>query len=663
MIKRSKRLSHKILAVVVATLCIVSAISLGFSSWSITYPDSIQANLQLVVNDVTGKFVQFKDVSLSNKTIRFDASDDKKGNVTIGNDEKTEQLSCEIVGTLGKYSTFKEINVSISADSHYEQEWKQLYQKGYFEIPKFISLSRYSDIEDNGESVTTFWTTAYDSKTDERSFCIRSTFSWGQFFNYKNPCDFFDSNDNNGIKKGNEYSFQEKKAILNELKLLDGSKFVVTLSSKPFKYETYVTYDKDGDLTKIKLLDNIIDDGILHFPDVPADTDSPIGGTFNGWKLSNGKEVSTTTYEANSTTNIDLDFFNDTNKIYIIATWRYDIDIPATKMTVELLDSAGAVVATADTENNTLVNYSLGSDEGTLTIRASFTPHNASKQEINVEQKDTHDGLIVTIKELNIELKNNKDADITTTIIVNSASNDRLKVEFSITVKEKSCILPTTRILMSDGTYKSAKDIVANDKILVMNHETGNLESAPIFYNFHYEKKLNVITSLRFSNDIVVDISGNHGFFDVNENKYVYLNETNAKYFIGHSFISCYDKQLSKTTLLSVSVREEWTDLYCPVSVFHLNYFVEDLLSMPGGIDGCFNIFDYDDNLKYDVDDYNDSISKYGLMQYEECEKFIPRFVFDSLPMKYMNVAIGKGLLTMETLKEYMEHFYSIMNE
>ncbi len=503
MIKRSKRLSHKILAVVVATLCIVSAISLGFSSWSITYPDSIQANLQLVVNDVTGKFVQFKDVSLSNKTIRFDASDDKKGNVTIGNDEKTEQLSCEIVGTLGKYSTFKEINVSISADSHYEQEWKQLYQKGYFEIPKFISLSRYSDIEDNGESVTTFWTTAYDSKTDERSFCIRSTFSWGQFFNYKNPCDFFDSNDNNGIKKGNEYSFQEKKAILNELKLLDGSKFVVTLSSKPFKYETYVTYDKNGDLTKIKLLDNIIDDGILHFPDVPADTDSPIGGTFNGWKLSNGKEVSTTTYEANSTTNIDLDFFNDTNKIYIIATWRYDIDIPATKMTVELLDSAGAVVATADTENNTLVNYSLGSDEGTLTIRASFTPHNASKQEINVEQKDTHDGLIVTIKELNIELKNNKDADITTTIIVNSASNDRLKVEFSITVKEKSCILPTTRILMSDGTYKSAKDIVANDKILVMNHETGNLESAPIFYNFHYEKKLNVITSLRFSNDIV----------------------------------------------------------------------------------------------------------------------------------------------------------------
>ena len=31
-----------------------------------------------------------------------------------------------------------------------------------------------------------------------------------------------------------------------------------------------------------------------------------------------------------------------------------------------------------------------------------------------------------------------------------------------------------------------------------------------------------------------------------------------------------------------------------------MNYFIDGLFSMPGGIDGLFNYFEYDSTLKYD---------------------------------------------------------------
>ena len=47
-------------------------------------------------------------------------------------------------------------------------------------------------------------------------------------------------------------------------------------------------------------------------------------------------------------------------------------------------------------------------------------------------------------------------------------------------------------------------------------------------------------------------------------------------------------------------VTEEVTGCFSFPTEYHLNFFADEFLSMPGGIQGMFNFFDYDQNLKYD---------------------------------------------------------------
>ncbi len=229
----------------------------------------------------------------------------------------------------------------------------------------------------------------------------------------------------------------------------------------------------------------------------------------------------------------------------------------------------------------------------------------------------------------------------------------------TITLEKDSCILPDSLILMADCSFTPACFIRPGDLILCVNHETGKIETATVLFNFTYEKTLCTIVSLEFE-DEKVEISGKHGFFDTTLNKYVYLSKENVSKFVGHSFISFDGKEISAKKLTGYSIRQEITKLYCPVTIFHLDYFVGSLLSMPGGIDGCFNIFDYGKDLKFDREKRQADIKKYGLLSYKEVKEFIPYEIFSALPRKYRKVAIGKGRLTKDRLEYYRKHFYSL---
>ncbi len=223
----------------------------------------------------------------------------------------------------------------------------------------------------------------------------------------------------------------------------------------------------------------------------------------------------------------------------------------------------------------------------------------------------------------------------------------------------KSCILPDTLVLMADHSYRKAEKIKPGDLVLGFNHERGTIEAMPILFNFIYEEKLVTLSELDFEGEKTT-ISGDHGFFDLDLDRYVYLNDENADNYIGHRFASWNGIGITAKKLTGYSLRKEITKLYCPVTVFHLDYFVGTLLSMPGGIEGCFNIFEYGKSRKYDEEKKNADIAKYGLLSYSEVREYIPEIIFDSLPRKYRKVAIGKGMLTKETLEYYRIHFYSL---
>lgn len=224
---------------------------------------------------------------------------------------------------------------------------------------------------------------------------------------------------------------------------------------------------------------------------------------------------------------------------------------------------------------------------------------------------------------------------------------------------DPGCLLPDTLITMADGSTKYVKDIVSGDMVKVFNHETGIIDVAPVVFNDSEPFRKCVVINLKFSNNKNVGVVSEHGFFDIDLNKYVYFTETNYLDFVGHNFYSIDSNgNASVVALLEAHIEQKYTKVYSPVSSWHLNYFTENILSMPGGISGLFNIFEYDENLKYDEELMEADIDKYGLFTYDDFKDLISYEFYSHFPVPYLKVSIGKGLISYSDIM-YLIRRYS----
>lgn len=217
------------------------------------------------------------------------------------------------------------------------------------------------------------------------------------------------------------------------------------------------------------------------------------------------------------------------------------------------------------------------------------------------------------------------------------------------------CVTPDTLITLADGTQVRVDALTGEEELLVWNMETGKLDSAPImFVDSDPEAEVNII-ELVFSDGTAVNVIYEHGFWDYDLNKYVYLDE-NASDYIGHTFAKQNSDALEKVQLVDVNITTESTMAYSPVTVGHLCYFVNGMLSMPGGVGGLFNIFDIDpETMTYDLEAMERDIAEYGLFTYEEMAELVPELpesMFDAAGGKYLKISIGKGNLTAEELEQ-----------
>ena len=213
-----------------------------------------------------------------------------------------------------------------------------------------------------------------------------------------------------------------------------------------------------------------------------------------------------------------------------------------------------------------------------------------------------------------------------------------------------ACLVESSMIKMADGTLKPVEQVKAGDVLLVLDHETGNISSSRVLFNDSEPKDNYLVLNLYFSNGSTVKIVDEHGFFDLDLMKYVYITDENYSNYIGHQFYGVD----GNVTLVSAYLTEEVVELYSPVTEVTLNYFVEGLLSMPGGIEGMFNIFDYDSELKFDK---QNDIDTYGLLDYEYFEDMIPYDIYVVFNGKYLNIAMQKGILTEQKLSQYIERY------
>lgn len=220
------------------------------------------------------------------------------------------------------------------------------------------------------------------------------------------------------------------------------------------------------------------------------------------------------------------------------------------------------------------------------------------------------------------------------------------------------CIASGTMITLADGSQIPIEELTAEHKLRVFNHETGKYVSANILFieddGYDYYNVINC----EFSNGKRVKLIYEHGLFDLTTNRYEYITEENYAQFIGHEFAVESENGYGRTTLTKAYITNEYTGCYELPSEWHMNYFIDGMFSMPGGITGLFNFFEFDENLAYDEEKMEQDIALYGLFTYEEFKDYMSEELYNSIfPIKYLKISIGKGLVTMEGIEYIIERY------
>jgi|GEM_PF-2168117 len=239
--------------------------------------------------------------------------------------------------------------------------------------------------------------------------------------------------------------------------------------------------------------------------------------------------------------------------------------------------------------------------------------------------------------------------------------------DVTITVKSEAassgCVTGDTLITLADGSQKRVDQLTGEEMLLVWNLETGAYDAAPmVFIDSDPQADYNVMHAC-FSDGSEVKIVSEHGFFDLDLGKYVYINEETMSDYIGHRFVKQADLDENEwdiVTLEDVWAQTENVKVYSPTTAVHLGYYTNGMLSMPGGIAGMFNIFDVDTaTMTYDAEKMAADIEQYGLFTYEDFADIIPENAYYAFNGAWLKVAIEKGNITWDYI-EYLAERYSV---
>lgn len=375
---------------------------------------------------------------------------------------------------------------------------------------------------------------------------------------------------------------------------------------------------------------------------------------------------------------------------------EYNITWSSTNGTVASVDQNGLINALNTGTSTIYATLNPGGKTASLTINVDsnirLSNFSVSKDSITIDSGDSATGsetISITIEPSNAKPNfeiSTTNSNITTSLIerstgifeltincaeitrdgysgrVDVVSNNGVNgttLQKSIDVNAKQCIVEGTLITMYDGSYKNVEDIKAGDIVKVFNHETGKVENSEVIFNDFEELSFYNVIELIFDNGNIVEVVGEHGFFDVELNKYVYIDQYNFDEYIGHKFVT-FDGDNNKQVIYleSASVLKKQVRVYSPITYKTFNYFTNDILSLPGGITGLVNIFEYDvQNLKYDTNKKNLDIEKYGLLSYEDFNGLIDRYVYEAFNGKYLSVSLGKGLLNWNDIRYYISRY------
>ncbi len=373
-----------------------------------------------------------------------------------------------------------------------------------------------------------------------------------------------------------------------------------------------VALNPNGGTCSVGAVDAIEQDGGYVYGELPTPTRT--GYTFLGW-FYEGEQVNAG------------DVLKTTSSHTIVASWQVNT------YTVTVSTSNASI---SGISNGASVEYG-----STITFTVSFSKSDNRTVTVTDESGNViYDGGAI---------------DGTHTFVMTATSNITIKASSSSSV----CVTPDTLVTLADGTQKRIDELTYNDELLVWNFYTGTYDavSALIVMNHGYETV--TVTTLNFADGTSINIINGHGFFDVDLNKFVIINESNANDYIGHFFVKENGDGYTTTELVSYSVTEQYTDVWSILTAVHYNAVLNGMWTLTAAeVDNSpewLMPYEIGEDMKYDSEKMQSDINAYGLYTYEDFAEYCTYEQFVAFGFANFKVSVAKGYITWDEILFLLE--------
>ncbi len=223
--------------------------------------------------------------------------------------------------------------------------------------------------------------------------------------------------------------------------------------------------------------------------------------------------------------------------------------------------------------------------------------------------------------------------------------------------QQSGCFASGTLITLADGTQKPIEELTAEDRILAWDFFTGTLVEEDISLLVNHGDDLYQVKTLRFSDGTELRLIADHGVFDYDLNRFVYLDESNCAEYLGHHFAKPgTDGSVELVTLESLTVTEEYTGAWSISSAGTSNALAEGLLTVAPPED-FYNWIAMGDKMRYDEEQFARDVETYGLYTYEDFADYVTEEQFEQWNGAYLKIAVEKGYFTFEYILELIEMY------
>ena len=219
------------------------------------------------------------------------------------------------------------------------------------------------------------------------------------------------------------------------------------------------------------------------------------------------------------------------------------------------------------------------------------------------------------------------------------------------------CFTGDTLITLADGTQKRIDQLSFDDKILAWDFFAGSYAEQKISLLVNHGVAWNRIANMEMSDGTKLRIVGEHGVFDYDLNKFIYITPDNVENYVGHRFVKHNtDGSYDLVTLINGYVSEEYCEYYSVSSAGTANAFASGLLTVAPPED-FYNWIEMGDKLMYNVEQFQKDVETYGLYTYEDFKEYVTYQQFVDWNGAYLKIAVEKGYLTFDYILELIDMY------